>query len=108
MEIMSPMQARGHMVNMNMTRPGHVMGSRAPQQEKTGTDFASLLGKGIDAVNNSQQEYSRVLLRSVTDPDSVDSHDVTIAAAEANMTINMAKSIVDRVIRAYTDITNLR
>jgi flagellar hook-basal body complex protein FliE len=108
MDIMSPLQARGHIVELNRTNPQHLVGSRAPQRQKTDSNFAAMLADGLNTVNNHQQKYSQLLIRSVTEPDSVDSHDVTIAAAKANMSLNIAKSIVDEVIRAYTDITNLR
>jgi flagellar hook-basal body complex protein FliE len=44
----------------------------------------------------------------ITDPDSVDIHDVTIALAEANLSLSMTKAIMDRAIRAYQEIVNLR
>ena len=37
----------------------------------------------------------------ITDPESVDVHDVTIALAEANLSLSMTKAIIDRAIRAY-------
>jgi flagellar hook-basal body complex protein FliE len=44
----------------------------------------------------------------ITDPDSVDVHDVTISLAEANMALNITKAVLDRVVRAYRDITSAR
>jgi len=41
-------------------------------------------------------------------PESVNIHDVQIAAEEAEMAVLFTKGVVDRVIRAYKDITNLR
>ena len=35
------------------------------------------------------------------DPDSVDVHDVTIAMAEANLSLKLAQSVIDRVIRSW-------
>jgi len=42
------------------------------------------------------------------DPDSVDAHDVTIAMAKANMSLNITRTVLDRVVRAWKDIINTR
>ena len=42
------------------------------------------------------------------DPESVDIHDVQIAAEEAEMAVLFTKNIVDKAIRAYKEILNLR
>ena len=44
----------------------------------------------------------------ITDPDSVDVHDVTIALAEANLALSMTKAVVDRALAAYREIINVR
>jgi len=62
----------------------------------------------LNTVNNLQLKSDELSRRLVTDPDSVDVHDVTIALAEANMALNITKSVVDRVIRAYRDIITAR
>jgi flagellar hook-basal body complex protein FliE len=62
----------------------------------------------LNTVNNLQLKSDELSRRLVTDPDSVDVHDVTIALAEANMALNITKAVVDRVIRAYRDIITAR
>ncbi len=62
----------------------------------------------LNTVNNLQLKSDELSRRLVTDPDSVDVHDVTIALAEANMSLNITKAVVDRVIRAYRDIITAR
>ena len=44
----------------------------------------------------------------VTDPDSVDVHEVTIALAEANLALSITKAVADRALRAYQEIINVR
>jgi flagellar hook-basal body complex protein FliE len=44
----------------------------------------------------------------ITDPDSVDIHDVTVAMAEANLALSMTKAIMDRAIQAYKTVVNTR
>jgi flagellar hook-basal body complex protein FliE len=38
----------------------------------------------------------------------VDTHDVTIAAAKANLSLSITKNVVDRVIQGYREISTLR
>jgi len=38
----------------------------------------------------------------------VDVHDVTIAMAEANLSLKLAQSVIDRVIRGWNEITTNR
>ncbi|MBO4547356.1 MAG: flagellar hook-basal body complex protein FliE, partial [Treponema sp.] len=44
----------------------------------------------------------------LTDPDSVDIHDVTTAMAKAQMSMTLAKTVVDRVITGWNEITTTR
>ena len=44
----------------------------------------------------------------ITHPDEVEPHDVTIAMAQAEMSLNLTKAIVDRAVKAYNDITAMR
>jgi flagellar hook-basal body complex protein FliE len=44
----------------------------------------------------------------VTDPTSVNVEDVTIALAEANLSLSMTKAVVDRALAAYREIINVR
>jgi flagellar hook-basal body complex protein FliE len=44
----------------------------------------------------------------ITDPDSVNVHDVTVALAEANLALSMTKAVVDRALAAYREIINVR
>jgi len=41
-------------------------------------------------------------------PESVDPHDVTIAMAEASLSLKMAQTIIDKTIKAWNDITTTR
>ena len=42
----------------------------------------------------------------MTNPDAVDPHDVTIAMAKANMSLNITRTVLDRVVRAWRDLIN--
>lgn len=107
--LLSNNQVRGDKITLFRTDPRHLAGTggRAAGDEKS-ADFGKVLMNGLNKVNNLQQESLDLSRRMITDPDSVDVHDVTITLAEANMALNITKAVVDRVIRAYRDITGSR
>jgi flagellar hook-basal body complex protein FliE len=102
-------QVSGDKITLRTTDPRHIggAGSRERGESKSG-DFSRVLMDGLNKVNNVQQESLRLSQKMITDPDSVDAHDVTIALAEANMSLNITKAVLDRVVRAYRDITSAR
>lgn len=105
----SAQQATGHEVTMLRNNPKHIdphppaAGSKGPEQS-----FGDLFINAFNDVNNIQTTASSLAQQMITDPDSVNVHDVTIAAAEANMAISMTKGIVDRALQAYREIINTR
>ena len=44
----------------------------------------------------------------ITDPDSVDAHDVTTAMARANLSLNIARTVMDRIVKGWKEVINLR
>ena len=44
----------------------------------------------------------------ITDPDSVDIHDVTTAMAKARMSMDLAKSVIDRLVSGWNEISTTR
>jgi len=67
-----------------------------------------MLLKAINGANDVTQKSLSLEQKSIVDPQSVNAHDVMIAMAESNMAISMTKAVVDRVLRAYQDISNIR
>lgn len=72
------------------------------------TSFEQALLKAMDGVSSSQNKSDDLLQRVVADPNSVDTQDVTIAMAEANMSLNLAKTILSRVVTAWRDVISTR
>jgi len=70
--------------------------------------FEDALLKAMDGVNASQAASTDILQRMSVDPESVDVQDVTIAMAEANMSLNLAKTILSRVVTAWKEVINIR
>lgn len=70
--------------------------------------FADLLREGLGAVNQAEQTHAALAAQAITNPEQVDAHDVTIAAAKADLSIRLAKNIIDSTLSAYREITSLR
>ena len=119
--------ARGNVINLMRTDPRHLAGSVdrqmnnkvAAQQGNAVTQtgaasaapsvgFADVLLQALNGVNQSQLDSMALSRKMITEPDSVAAHDVTIAIAEANLSLNMTKSIVDGILEAYNGIINIR
>jgi len=62
----------------------------------------------LNSVNSMQQTSEALSIQAVIDPESVNAHDVTIAAAKASMSLSITKNVVDRVIQAYREIQSVR
>lgn len=70
--------------------------------------FEQALLKAMDGVSGAQNKSDNLLQKVVADPNSVDAQDVTIAMAEANMSLNLAKTIMSRIVTAWKDVINTR
>jgi len=76
--------------------------------EENRGSFGNLMAAAIGRVSDRQLEAENLFVRMITNPDEVEPHDVTIAMAQANMSLNLAKTILDRAVKAYNDITAMR
>jgi flagellar hook-basal body complex protein FliE len=76
--------------------------------ETDSPSFEDEMLKAMDAVNADQQTSSALSQQMITDPDSVDAHDVTIAMAKANLSLNIAKTVLNRIVTAWKDVINTR
>jgi flagellar hook-basal body complex protein FliE len=70
--------------------------------------FEQTLLAAFDKMNASQQKTDTLAQQMLIDPESVDVHDVTIAMAEASLSLKMAQSVIDRVIKGWNEITTSR
>jgi len=102
--------AVGHVVQMTRTDPGHLDSSgRAGLPAGEGREnFADLVTQAVGRVSDRQLAADELFERMITHPDDVEPHDVTIAMAQAEMSLNLTKAIVDRAVKAYNDITAMR
>ena len=87
-------------------------GSQTPELSRTGTfrgkSFENYLVEALDSVNSQQQNVSSLQQKVITNPDEVDIHDVTIAMSKAQMSLNLAKSVIDRLVSGWNEISTTR
>ncbi|MEJ2663856.1 MAG: flagellar hook-basal body complex protein FliE [Spirochaetia bacterium] len=70
--------------------------------------FGDVLAGALKGVNDMQMDAYRLTQKFITEPGSVDVHDVTLGTAKANLSLSITKALFDRAIRAYNEIINIR
>lgn len=70
--------------------------------------FQDYLIEAVSTVNTQQIEVADIQEKLITNPDNVDIHDVTIAMSKARMSLNLAQTVIDRIVSGWNDITTTR
>jgi flagellar hook-basal body complex protein FliE len=123
--IYSAEMVSGDQVSLKLSHPKHMtpdaaslsgIGKQILDLEKTtgagmvtraGT-FEEAMLSALDRVSGDQQFVSNLEQRAITDPDSVDIHDITIAQAKATMSLDITRNILSRLVQGWKDIINTR
>lgn len=106
--------AAGDLVRLARTNPMHYTANGAAGspvgegQGSGGAGFEDAMLKAMDGVNAYQNKSSDLLQQMAVDPEAVDAHDVTIAMAEANLSLNIARTVMDRIVRGWKEVINTR
>lgn len=82
--------------------------SKSGTKNNDAKTFKDVLINAITDINKSQLNVSKVMEQAVLRPSSVDVHDFAIALSKANMNLSILKAVVERGIKAYQDIINIR
>ena len=80
---------------------------RAGQSGQSKT-FQSYLLDALSTVNSQQLDVNTVEQQLITNPDEVDIQDVTIAMAKARQSLNLAQTVIDRLVSGWNEITTTR
>lgn len=126
MNIYTPALVTGDTIPMMVTNPRHMV-PQVGDFKASGSDLAALTDKvgaqgvldgagsfekamlqALDSVNADQNESTDLMQTMITDPESVDPHDVTIAMAKANLSLNIARTVLSRVVQDWKEIINTR
>jgi len=111
MEYLKFEQVSGNSIEMKRTDPRHLSLNNTPVlsgTENRDASFESMMFEALNGVNKMQQESDDLNVRMITDPDSLDAHDITIAMAKANTALAITKAVIDRGIKAYKEILSIR
>lgn len=102
--------ARGDSIKLLGTDPRHFSsdGILGVDEAESAPTFEDAMLEALNGVNDEQNESSNAIEMMLTDPDSIDAHEVTLAMAKANMSLNITRTILDRVVRAWRDLINTR
>ena len=76
--------------------------------EKNRRSFDDYLIQAFEKLNDQQVNVANLQQQVITDPDSVDLHDVTIAMSKARMSLNLAQTVIDRLVQGWSEITTTR
>jgi len=88
-----------------ITETGKKIGADAVIRSGTFTD--AMLG-ALYKVSAYQQFASSLSQAAIIDPDSVNVEDVMIAQAEASMSLNIARTVLNRLVQSWRDLINTR
>jgi flagellar hook-basal body complex protein FliE len=97
---------------MRTTDPRHFGEAKPPLHADT-TDnvpgkFGQMLTSALSTVNSLQNQSTKLGEKMAYDPKSVDAHTVMIAAEKARISLMFTKIIVDKTVRAYRELINMR
>lgn len=70
--------------------------------------FQDYLIEAMNTVNSQQINVDNIQEQLITNPDDVDIHDVTIAMSKARMSLNLAQTVIDRLVTGWNEITTTR
>lgn len=107
---MSDIANVGSAMPLMRTDSQHLTGlnEQPPSGESQPGGFGEMLFRNLEQVNSLEQTHQQLAIQSIVNPDSVNPHDVTIAASKANLALSITKAVVDRALQAYQEISNLR
>jgi flagellar hook-basal body complex protein FliE len=73
-----------------------------------GGTFEEAMLQALDKVSGAQQRATNLEREAIINPDMVDVHDVTLAQAEASMSLGITRVILSRLVQGWRDLINTR
>lgn len=70
--------------------------------------FEEAMLLALDEVSAADKFAGDLAQRAITEPDTVDIHDLTIAQAKAGMSLDITRNILSRLVQGWRDIINTR
>lgn len=82
--------------------------SSSVNQVEPKKSFESYLLEAMNSVNSQQNSVSQLQEQVITNPDSVDIHDVTIAMSKARMSLELTQNVINTLVTSWNEITTTR
>jgi len=101
---------KGNIVELKVIDPKHYSGSNKSKtaSDDISTSFKDMFNSAVGKVNNLQVDSENLTKKMIYAPETVDIHQVMIAAQKAELSLTFTKTIRDEAISAYRDLINLR
>jgi len=74
---------------------------------RSGT-FERAMLQALDRVSAYQQFSADLHQEAIVNPGSVDVHDITIAQAQARISLDITRNVLNRVVQGWRDLINTR
>jgi flagellar hook-basal body complex protein FliE len=105
MAIEGILTALGSLPSTNGLTPAGSVGSVGTTEQRSGVDFANSLDRLIGAVENSGAQANQAVM-SMTDGTG-DVHDAMIALQRADLTLQLAVQVRNKLVNAYQEIMRM-
>ena len=76
-----------------------------PDPNKVVTNFSDALTQALGQVEQLNTRSKELTRQSIYDPDSVEVHDVMIAAQKSKFALNLTKTVADGFVRTIRELT---
>ncbi|GHV78483.1 hypothetical protein AGMMS49944_02740 [Spirochaetia bacterium] len=84
---------------------GNMIGSDAVTRSGS---FENVMLQALDKVSAYQQFSSDLAQQAITEPGSIDPHDLTVAQQKANLSFDITRNVLSRLVQGWKDIINTR
>jgi flagellar hook-basal body complex protein FliE len=95
----------GYNVPMKSTSSKHF---NYVEKSNDSPNFLNYLTNSINGTNNAIVNAELLQQQLVEDPDNTSIDEVTIAAKEAEIALNLTKSVINKLITGYKELINIR
>ncbi|MBU43710.1 MAG: flagellar hook-basal body complex protein FliE [Spirochaetaceae bacterium] len=93
-------------LQMNKGHDRHMqIASVPPDPNKVVTNFSDALTQALGQVEQLNTRSKELTRQSIYDPDSVEVHDVMIAAQKSKFALNLTKTVADGFVRTIRELT---
>lgn len=70
--------------------------------------FQHAMLQALDRVSGAQHNASSLAHEAIVNPHLIDAHDVSIAQAQANMSLGITINVLNRLVQGWRDVINTR